>query len=71
MSVSLPAATDEIKRCIKMTLISYSRNVWAWWPGRSSKPVCGRKTSAAVRFPRIPLCWLVSISASQFFVLAR
>lgn len=34
-----------------------TRLVWnarAWWPGRSSKPVCGRGAAVAVRFPRIP-----------------
>ncbi len=68
MPASLPADTDEIEQCIKMTLTTYTRNVWAWWPGRSSKPVCGRRTSVAVRFPRIPLCWLVSILASRVFL---
>ena len=40
-------------RCTKLWRTS-SWNARAWWPGRSSKPVCGRGAAVAVRFPRIP-----------------
>src|SRR5215204_2496137 len=52
---SSPAGTYKAKRYTKIHYDLCSWNAWAWWPGRSSKPVCGRKTSVAVRFPRIPL----------------
>src|SRR5919112_1649862 len=45
-----------------------TRNAWAWWPGRSSKPVYGQRTSVAVRFPRIPLlgsCSVPELSAGK------
>jgi hypothetical protein len=38
----------------RMNPVRPTRNAWAWWPGRSSKPVCDRNTAVAVRFPRIP-----------------
>ncbi len=28
-------------------------NVWAWWPGQSSKPVCGRKNVRGGSIPHI------------------
>src|ERR687890_955522 len=61
MSASSPAATG--KRYIRMLV--RTRNAWAWWPGRSSKPVYGQRTSVAVRFPRIPL--LGSRSVPELF----